>query len=99
MFIEEQSRLEFYIVIINGASKKEFLVGVERTSLVTTSCLGECLGCLLASYFMFDIAYPRQHYPFLLFVQHAVCNLKDQIGIQYVPVSNWTMAKEGFQCV
>ena len=78
MFIEEQSRLEPYIVIINGAFKKEFLVGVERTSLVTTSCFSECLGCLLASYFVFDIAYPRQHYPFLLFVQHAVCNLKDE---------------------
>ena len=78
MFIEEQRRLEPYIVIINGPSKKEFVVGVERTCLVTTSCFGECLGCLLASYFVFDIAYPRQHYPFLLFVQHAVCNLKDE---------------------
>ena len=67
MFIEEQSRLEPYIVIINGASKKKFLVGVERTSLVTTNCLGECLGCLLARYLVFDIAYPRQNYPFLLF--------------------------------
>ena len=78
MFIEKQSRLEPYIIIINGASKKVFLVGVERTSLVTTICFGECLGCLLASYFAFDIVYPRQHYLFLLFVQHAVCNLKDE---------------------
>ena len=78
MFIEEKSRLEPYIVIINGASKKEFLVGVERTCLITTSCFCECLGCLLTSYFVLDIAYPRQHYPFLLFVQYAVCNLKDE---------------------
>ena len=78
MFIEEQRRLEPYIIIINGASKKEFVVGVQRTCLITTSWFGECLGCLLASYFVFDIVYLRQHYPFMLFVQHAVCNLKDE---------------------
>ena len=38
MFIEEQSRLEPYIVVNNDESKKEFVVGVERTCLVTTSC-------------------------------------------------------------
>ena len=71
MFIEEQSKLESYIVVINGELKKEFVVGVERSCLVTTSCFGKCLGCLLDSYFVFDIAYQGQHYPFLLFVQHA----------------------------
>ena len=70
--LKSKEGLSLTLVILNGTSKKEFIVGIERTCLVTTSCFGECLGCSLASYFVFDIAYPRQHYPFLLFIQHVL---------------------------
>ena len=38
----------------------------------------------------------------LITLEDIPCDLVinwDQIGMQYVPVSNWTMAKEGSQCV
>lgn len=52
--------------------------------LVSTDFLDEVLAYLIASYFVFNIKYPKAYYPLLLFLQHAVFHLMDD---QVVPIT------------
>ncbi len=57
---------------------------VEGSSLVQSTDLSTALVDLFGAYFVFDIAYPPELYPVLIFFQHYVFGLKDK---QKVPVS------------
>ena len=48
-------------------------LAVEKTILLESSNVEECIVDLIGTYFCFDIAYPRQLYSDLLFIQHLQC--------------------------
>ena len=62
----------------------QYCVTVEKILLVSTDYFDEALACLIASYFVFNIIYPKAFSPVLLFFQHAIFNLMDN---QTRPVS------------
>ena len=59
-------------------------VAVEGSSLVQSTDLNTALIDLFSAYFVFDIAYPSELLPVLIFFQHYIFGLKDK---QKVPVS------------
>ena len=76
-FILQQDRVEPYVMVFQCSSVTQYCIIVEKNCLITTDCFHEALASLIASYFVFNIAYPKQFYPLLLFLQHAVLNLSD----------------------
>ena len=70
-------------MVINCTATIKYCVPIEQVTTLHMDKLSETLAYLIASYFIFNIAYPRRFYPFLLFLQHAVMELKDS---QPVPV-------------
>ena len=71
------------IIIIEAREATTYDVVVEGASLVQSTDLSTALVDLFSAYFAFDIAYPQELHPVLIF-QHYVFGLKDQ---QKVPVS------------
>ena len=76
-FILRQDRVEPYIIVFQCSSVTQYCVIVEKNCLITTDCFHEGLASLMASIFVFNIAYPKPFYSLLLFLQHAVLNLSD----------------------
>ena len=73
-----------YIVVMEASEATTYDVAVEGLSLVQSTDLSTALLDLYSAYFVFDIAYPPEILPVLLFFQHFVFGLKDK---QKVPVS------------
>ena len=69
---------------MEGSEATTYDVILERSSLFQSTDLRTALIDLFSSYFVFDIAYPPELYPLLIFFQHYVFGLKDN---QKVPVS------------
>lgn len=72
------------IVIIEASEATTYDVVVEGASLVQSTDLSTALVDLFSAYFAFDIVYPPELHPVLIFFQHYIFGLKDQ---QKVPVS------------
>ena len=50
----------------------------------TTECLLDAVINMICSYYVFDINYPKQLYPVLLFVQRFIVSIKDDQPIPTV---------------
>ncbi len=72
------------ILMMEASEATTYDVVVERASLVQSTDVDTALLDLFSAYFVFDIAYPPELYPVLLFFQHYILGLKDE---QKVPVS------------
>ena len=58
------------------------MVIVEREVLITTENFQSALLYLMGAYYIFNIAYPRQSYPVLIFLQYYVLGIVNE---QVVP--------------
>ena len=67
-----------YIVVMEASEATTYDVIVERSSLFQSTVLRTALVDLFSAYFVFDIAYPPELYPVLIFFQHYVFGLKDK---------------------
>ena len=81
---EKLGRKEPYILLSESDETTKYHIIVENTCMVTTHTLPDALVNIICTYFIFDMAYPKQMYPLLIFLQHFVFNLKDR---QKVPTS------------
>ena len=72
------------ILVIETSEATTCDVLVEGSSLVQATDLNSALKDLFSAYFVFDIAYPKELSPVLIFFQHYVFGLKDK---QKVPIS------------
>ena len=72
----------YVIVTNNDNDNKQYFVVVENAIFLESTDFTEALLDLLSVFFCFNIEYPKQLYPILIFLQHHVCNIKDQ---QVVP--------------
>lgn len=72
------------IIVIHSDATSQYFVTVEKQILVESENMCGALLDLIATYFTFDIAYPKSLYPVLLFFQHFVLDLTDS---QTVPNS------------
>ena len=68
--------------MVETDSAYQFAIACEGQVLLMCEDLQTAIIDLIAVYFSFDMSYPKQLYPVLLFMQHHVCNIKDQ---QIVP--------------
>ena len=55
----------------------QYFIAVEKVLLESASIEGSVLD-LIGAYYSFDIVYPRQLYPLLIFIQHIIFNIFDQ---------------------
>ena len=67
-----------YIVVMETSEATTYDVIVERSSLFPSTDLCTALIDLFSAYFVFDIAYPPELYPLLIFFQHYVFGLTDK---------------------
>ena len=73
-----------YIVVCVSPEEVSFHIMVERDSLSEVSTFKSALIHLIASYFVYDIAYPKPWYSTLILVQHHIFGLTDK---QRVPAN------------
>ncbi len=66
------------IVKLAGQTSQQYLVCAEKVVLCECSDLADALQTLISTYFVFDIAYPKQMYPILLFIQRYLVGIKDE---------------------
>ena len=67
----------YIIVTTTDEDTRQFFIVVEKTVLLESMDLTAALQDLMSVYFTYNIAYPRQLYPVLLFLQHHVFGIKD----------------------
>lgn len=67
-----------YILASSTAEEVSFHIMVERESISEVSTFKSSLIHLIASYFIFDIAYPKQWYATFIFLQHHLFGLTDK---------------------
>ena len=60
-------QLVTFIVIMKCSSTVQYCIAVEKKTIDT---FAEILAFLIATYFVFNIQYPKQFYVLLLFLQH-----------------------------
>ena len=70
------------IVVLTSDESKQFFVVAEKEILTESTSLKRALVDVIAAFFTFDMAYPKQLYPVLLFIQHHILDIKDD---QQVP--------------
>lgn len=70
------SRNSPYLIALRSAEKILFVVIVERESLITT--FQSALLYLIGAYFIFNIAYPKESFPVLIFLQRYVLSIVDK---------------------
>lgn len=73
-----QSEPFLLVIGIPGAENFQVFVCCEKEILMESKSIKDSLLDLIATYFVFDIAYPKFISAILLFFQHFVINLCDQ---------------------
>ena len=69
-----------YIIALESVEKTQFMVIVEREVLITTENFQSALLYLMGAYYLiFNIAYPRQSYPVLIFLQCYVVSKQNVV--------------------
>ena len=66
-----------YILVCQSAEETLFHMMVERETLSEVTAFKSALIHLVASYFVYDIAYPKPLYATLILIQHMIFGLKD----------------------
>lgn len=84
--IDEELNVPFSApcILMVETSEATTYVIVEGASLVQSTDIQTALIDLYSAYFVFDIAYPVEVAPVLIFMQHYIFGLKDS---QKIPVS------------
>ena len=72
----------YIIITTNDNNNRQYFVIVEDMVFIQSVDFTEALLDLICIFFCFNIEYPKQLYPLLIFLQHHVCNIKDE---QVVP--------------
>ena len=66
-----------FLVVCRSSETTTYHVIVEQQPLTEASTFGSAILDLFGSYFVYDIAYPKQLYSLLIFVQHHILGLSD----------------------
>ena len=82
--VAANGRQEPYIVATETDDTMEFYIYIESEFLLSVGSLGDALANLICTYFVFNIAYPKEMYAMLIFLQHFVLAIKDS---QKVPTA------------
>ena len=61
--------------MLSSDEGQQFFIVVEENFLTDSGNL------IVDLYYVFDIVYPQPLYPVLIFIQHFLCNLKDNQNI------------------
>lgn len=72
-----------YLGVVIGGTSLQVYVIVERTVLETVE-VSSALSGLIATYFSFNMSYPKGLYPLLIFIQHFLLGIKDK---QVTPIT------------
>lgn len=72
----------FFLMVLSSDSSIQVLVAVEKRVLTSLKSMKQAVLTLIATYFAFNIAYPKFCFPVLLFVQH---NFLDVMDKQHIP--------------
>lgn len=72
-----------YIVIIGAAGDEnaQFYVYAERQIILESMAMRDAVVDLVASYFVFDISYPKSLSAILIFIQHQIFGMTDSQSI------------------
>ena len=78
--MSEDKQAEPFIAVMGmpGAESTQYFIICENAILFESKSLCDVFVDLIASYYVFDIAYPKSVAAILLFFQHIVFNLNDQ---------------------
>jgi len=74
----EQSAPFLVFTGLAGTETAQFFVCCEQSVLLESKTVRDAIIDLLAAYFTFDIAYPKNISAMLLFFQHIVFEIKDK---------------------
>ena len=72
-----------YIITVGIAGESSFQIFIcaEQEVLIESKTLQDSLIDLIATYFVFDISYPKSLAAIYLFFQHYIFNLKDKQNV------------------
>ena len=65
------------LIVKLAGQTHQYFVCVEKLVLCKCSDMADALHTLIAAYYVFDIAYPKQVHPILLFIQRYLVGIKD----------------------
>lgn len=84
------------VVLTSLADSKQYFVVAEKEVLLESVDMRTAMVDLIATYFTFDIAYPKPLYSLLLFIQHHIFSVVDSqpqpniMSIVYTSLENLT---------
>ena len=78
--VKHISQYEPYIVVTgqSGHENAQFFVVCEQAVLLESKSIWDALVDLIATYYVFDMAYPKPVSGLLLFFQHVAFDIKDK---------------------
>ena len=78
--MEKEKQSEPYIVVAGkpGMDNAQFFIACEQSILFESKGLRDAFVDLIATYYIFNIAYPKSVCGVMLFFQHFVFNFKDK---------------------
>lgn len=78
--VEKEKQSEPYIVVAGkpGLDNTQFFIACEQAILFESKSLRDALVDLIATYYVFNISYPKSVCGVMLFFQHFIFNLKDK---------------------
>ena len=85
---ERLGRKEPFVMICETNESCEYIVYVEKECLISTKSVADAVADLICAYFVFDLVYPRNIYPLLVFFQHTMMGIKD---VEKLPTSVMTL--------
>ena len=85
---ERLGRKEPFVMICETNESCEYIVYVEKECLIFTKSVVDAVADLICAYFVFDLVYPRNIYPLLVFFQHTMMGIKD---VEKLPTSVMTL--------
>lgn len=76
-FVGANKMQEPHIVAAEADEKMDYYIYIKSEHLLCADSLADALADLICVYFVFSIAYPKNLYPALIFLQHFVLGVKD----------------------
>ena len=66
------------VIVCKSDEGMQFFVAAEKQIVVESSSLPKAIVDLIATYFVFNMAYPTGLYPVFIFVQHHILGILDE---------------------
>ena len=70
-----------YIAVVMGSSSHQLFIVAERLVLCEVASFTDALITLISTYYAFDMSYPKQFHPILIFVQKIIMHINDSSPI------------------